>query len=147
LRVATQAKIRIAFDEHFPIDRTVRVVADGAAFAQRLVFKNERPRLGLMTLRATLILRRHRESARRFENVAAVRIVAVGAIHVAFDDRMMLRQIEFRMNVEVTLKTGFGIFAGIDDEPRRAAGADVFAAGTVAGFAAALAGHRSVGKM
>ncbi len=91
LRVAAQAKIRIIFDEQFPVDRTVRAVANGAAFAQRFVFKNKRARLRLMTLRAALILRRHRESACWFENIAAVRIVAVGAIHVALDEGMMLR--------------------------------------------------------
>lgn len=132
LRVAAQAEIRIAFDEHFSIDRAVWAVASRAAFAQRFVLKNKWTRLGLMTLRATFILPRHREAARWFENVAAVWIVAIHAIHVAFDDRMMLRQIKFRVNVEVALKTGFGIFAGIDDEFRRAAAADVFAAGTVA---------------
>ena len=97
-----------------------------------------------MTLRATFILSRHRESARRLENVAAMRIVALHAAHVAFDDRMMLRQIEFRVNVEMTLKTGSRIVARIDDELRGTAGLDVFAAGTVAGFAAGLAGHRRV---
>ncbi len=111
------------------------------------MFKNERARLGFMTLCATLILLRHRESAGRFQDVAAVRIVAVHAIHVTFDDQMMLRQIKFRVDVEVTLKTRLGIFAGIDDELRRAAGADVFAARTMTGFATALAGHRGVFKM
>ncbi len=45
------------------------------------------------------------------------------------------------------MKTGFGIFTGIDDELRGTAGADVFAAGTVTRFAAALAGHRGIFKM
>jgi len=118
LRVAAQAKIWIVFNEHLLVDGAVRVVANDAAFAQSFVFKNERACLGLMTLRAILVLPRHRQSAGRFENIAAVRVVAIHATHVAFNDGMMLRQTEFRMNVEVALKTGFGIFAGIDDELR-----------------------------
>ena len=147
LRVAAQAKIWIVFNEHLLVNGAARVVANDAAFAQSFVFKNERACLGLMTLRAIFVLPRHRQSASRFENIAAVRVVAIHATHVAFNDGMMLRQTEFRMNVEVALKTGFRIFAGIDDELRRTPRADVFAAGAVAGFAAALAGHRGVGKM
>ena len=41
------------------------------------------------------------------------------------------------MDVDVTLETGARIFAGIHDQPATAADAHVFAAGTVAGFAAA----------
>lgn len=55
LRMAAKAKIRIVLNEHFAIDGTVRIVANGAAFAHRLVFKHEWPRLVLMTLRAAFI--------------------------------------------------------------------------------------------
>ena len=147
LRVAAQAKIRVALDEHFLVDRAVRTVAGDAAFAQRRMFKHKRPRLVAMTLRAAFILPRHRQPARRFENVPAMRIVTLHAAHVAFDDWMMLRQIEFRVDVEMTLKTGRRIVARIDDELRSTAGLDMFAAGTVAGFATSLAGHRHVFKM
>lgn len=147
LCVAAQAEVGIVFDEHFLVDGTMRTVANGAPFAQRLMFKNERPGLGLMTLGAALILPRHRQPARRFEDVATVGIVAIHAIHVAFDDRVMMGQIEFRLNVEMALETRFRIFAGVNDELRRAAGTDVFAARAVAGFAPALARHRRVFKM
>lgn len=125
----------------------MRAVAGGATFAHRFVREHKRTRLGFVALRATLILRCHREATGRFENVAAVRIVAIHAIHVAFEDGMMLRQIKFGVDIQMTLKTGLGIFAGVDDEFRRAAGPDVFAAGTVAGFATALAGQGGVFKM
>ena len=76
----------------FWLIEAVRTVAGDAAFAQRRMFKNKRPRLVAMTLRAAFILPRHRQPARRFENVPAMRIVTLHAAHVAFDDWMMLRQ-------------------------------------------------------
>lgn len=147
LRVTAQAQVGVVSHEHFLVDGTVRTMANRAAFVQGFVFKNKGPGLGLMTLGAALVLPRHRQPARRFEDVAAVRIVAVHAIHVAFDDRVMVRQVEFRLHIEMALKTGLRFFAGVDDELRRAAGTDVFAAGAMAGFAPALAGHPRVFKM
>ena len=122
-------------------------MAGRAAFAHRVVLEDKRPRLVAMALRAAFVLTRHGESVRRFENVAAVRVVAIHATHVALDDGMMLRQIKFRVDVEMTLKTGRRVFAWIDDELRGAAGFDVFAAGTVAGFAAGFGHHRGIIKM
>ena len=147
LRMATQAKVGVAFNEHFLIDRAVWVVTNGAAFAHRLVLEYKWPRLIAMTLRATFILSRHRQSARRFENVAAVRVVAIHATHAAFDDRMMLWQTEFGVDIEMALETGCRIAARINDELRAAAGFNVLAAGTVAGFAAGFADHRRIFKM
>jgi hypothetical protein len=52
---------------------------------------------------------------------------------------MMLRQVEFGMSLEMTLKASRCVFAGIEDEfPAATADSDVFAAGAVAGFAAVL---------
>jgi len=147
LRVTAQAQIGIAGDQHLFIHRTVRVVTGGAAFTHRLVFKDERPRLLAMTLRTTFILPRHGQAAGRFENVAAVRVVAGHTAHVPFDDRMVLGQVEFRLDVEMTLKAGRGVLAGVDDEFGAAAGLDVFATGAVAGFAAGFAGHGRVGDV
>lgn len=47
----------------------------------------------------------------------------------------MLRQIKFRVRVEVTLKTRGGIFSGIDNQFPSAARFDMFAAGAVTRFA------------
>jgi len=147
LCVAAQAKVRVALDEHFLIDRAMRIVANDAALTHRRMFKDEWPRLVAMTLRATFILPRHGQSARRLENVAAMRVMALHAAHVAFDDRMMLRQIKLRVDVEMTLKAGSRIFARVDDEISAAAGLDVFAARPVAGFAAGFTDHRRIFKM
>src|ERR1700677_246827 len=113
--MAPQAKVGIVGNEHFLIDGTVRVVANRAALPQRLVLKNKRARLVFVTLRATLVLPGHRQAACRFEDIAAMRVMAVYTVHVPFDDRMMLRQVKFALYVQVALKAGVRFFTGIDD--------------------------------
>jgi hypothetical protein len=77
-----------------------------------------------------------------------MRVVALDAIHFAFDDGMMLRKVEFRVGFQVALETGGGVLAGIDDElAASAAGHDMLAGGAVAGFATLLAGKASLFEM
>lgn len=116
LRMATEAKVWVIGHEQLFVDGTMRVMAGRAALAHGLVLKDKGPRLRLVTLRATLILPRHGQATGRLEDVAAVRIVAIHAIHETFDDRMMLGEIEFGLHVEVALEAGRGVFPGIDDE-------------------------------
>ena len=134
LRVAFQTKIGIRLDEQLAIDRAVRVVASDATFAHCFVLKNKRSRLLAMTLRATFVLTRHRQTAGGFKNIRTVWIVALHAIHFVFENEMMMRQLKFRVRFEMTLKTGGGIFARIDNKlsSRRR---DVLASWTVARFA------------
>ena len=115
----------------------MRVMTNGAAFPQSFVLKDKRAGLRRVALRATLILTRHGEPTRGLQNVTTVRVMAIHAIHVALDDRVMLRQGKFRMGIQVTLEQGFRILAGIDDKLGRTTGADVLAAGVVAGCTAA----------
>jgi hypothetical protein len=61
-------------------------------------------------------------------------IVALHAIHVAFDDGVMLRQIKFRVHIRVALETRARIFAGIYNHSPPAY-AHMFAPWAVAGFA------------
>src|ERR1044071_5741084 len=86
LRVTFQTEIGIALHEHFAIDRAVRCVADDAAFPQCFMFENKWPGLLAVTLAAILVLPRHRQSTLRFENVLAMRVVALNAIHVSLVD-------------------------------------------------------------
>jgi len=147
LGVAFETKVRVTLYQQLPIHRTMWVVTDRAAFPQCFMLKNEWAGLFPVTLGATLVEACHREASRRFQNVAAVRVVALRAVHVAFDDGMMLRQVEFGVNVEMALEAGRRVIVRIDDELCAAAGFDVFAAGAVAGFAAGFAGHRGILKM
>ena len=92
-----------------------------------------------MTFGALLVEAGHGEAGARLHDFMAVRVVALSAIHAAFDDRMMLRKDELRMDIEVALKTSGGIFAGIDDEASTSASdIHMFAGGAVAGFALAF---------
>ena len=142
LGMATQAKIRVIAGKHLPVDRAMRIVAGGTPFAHCFMLENHGARLLTMTFGAALVLPRHRELPRRFHDVAAVRIVALHAIHFAFDDRVMLRKTEFRAGFEMTLKTGSRVFAGIEDQFSRA-DLNMEAGWAVARFAAGLPYHRT----
>jgi hypothetical protein len=147
LCVAAQAEIRVALGQHLLIDRAVRDMADDAAFTHCLMFKHKRAGLIAMTLRAAFILPRHSEPACGFEDVIAMRVMALHTVHVAFDDRMMLWQVKFCVDVKMTQKARGWIFARVYDEAGTAAGLDVFTARTVAGFAARLASHCRIAGM
>jgi hypothetical protein len=131
LRMASQAKVRVALDKHFAVDRAVRVVTRGATLAHGFVLEHNRARLFTMTLGAAFVAPRHRQSAGGFENVVAMRVVALNTIHFALNHGMMLGQIKFGLDFEVALKTRRRVFAGINDEFVLAA-FDVFAGRAVA---------------
>jgi hypothetical protein len=147
LCVTLKAEIGVPLDQHFGINRAVGIMANSAAFAECLVLKNKRPGLLLMALGAALIQACHGKPARRFHNVHPVRIMALDAVHFPLNDRMMLGEAEFRAGFQMTLETGIGISARINDEflgTTPAGHGDVLASRSVAGFTAALAGHFGV---
>jgi hypothetical protein len=89
-----------------------------------------------MTLTARFVQPRHCQAAARFHDVAAVRVVALHAIHPILDDGMMVRQVELGVRFDMTLKTCRRIFAGIHDQSGApGAGFDVFAPRPMTGFA------------
>ena len=145
LHMAFQAEIIVALDKKLAIDRAVGIVAGGASVAESFVFENEWAALLAMALGTVLVQPRHGESAGGLHDVMAVGVVALDAVHHPFDDGMMLRQLEFGVDVQVALKAGGGILAGIDDEAAAAAtDAHMFAGGAVARFAAADGGELDV---
>jgi hypothetical protein len=143
LGVAFEAKIVVALDEHFVGNRSMRLMTNRAAFPQRFMLVNHRPRLFAVAFGAALVQPREADrrphgeggAVRRFEDVRAVRIMALHAIHPAFEDRVMLRQSKLRVNVEMTRKTCLRVTAGINNELASAARFHVQAAGSVTGFA------------
>jgi hypothetical protein len=143
LGVALEAKIRIALHQQLAIDRTVGSVANGATLAESFVLENEWARLLAMTVTAVFVQSRHRQASRRFEDVRAVRIVALNAIHATFDNRMMLRQIEFSARLQMAFEADARILPGINNEfSSPSAAFNVFAARAVARLASALAVQR-----
>lgn len=100
LRMAAEAEVRVALREQLGVEGTVGIVACRAAFAQCLMLEHMQARLLTMTLGALFVEPRQREAAtRRFTNIAAMRIVALDAVHAAFGQRMMMRQIKLRVRL------------------------------------------------
>jgi len=117
-----------------------------ATFAHRFVLEDKRTALCSMTLKTGFVLaeqpdapalerlRKIRPPA--FDRVAFVRIMAIGAAYFPFEHRMMMRQIEFRLHLQVALETSRRRFARIDDRVRAATAFHVKASRPVTRFAA-----------
>ena len=93
LGVAFQAQIVVTLSEHLFVDRTMYVVTARASFSKRLMHKHVRAGLLAVTLRARLILARN-ENSFRVVDVLTMWVVAIGAAHPTFSDRMMVLEIE-----------------------------------------------------
>ena len=70
LRVATETEVIVAVQEELGVDRTMRLMANRAAFAQGLVLEDHRARLLAMALRARLVQARHATGGARAESSA-----------------------------------------------------------------------------
>jgi hypothetical protein len=139
LRMAPQAQVGIACDQQLAVNGAVRIVTHRTAFAQRFVLEDKRPRLFAMTSGTVFVEPRHRKTARGFNNVAAMRVVALNAIHPALDHGMALGQVELSVRLQMALKTRGCIFSGIYDEfAASTARLDMFAAWSVTRFATGL---------
>ena len=139
LEMALEAKGLIARHQQALIHRTVRLVAGGAAFAQRLVLEHKRAELHRVAFAARFILRQQgRPTA--LHGRPFVRIMAISATDLPFQNRVMVRQVELSALVQVTLETGLRRSARINDGVARATGLIVQAAGAVAGLAADVLG-------
>ena len=136
LGMAAKTEIRIPDDQHFGIDGAMRLVADPATLAQGRVLKHGGFGLFAVAGGASLVQLREGRSARRFQDVAAVRIVTLHAVHFAFEDGMMLREVELRLRFQVAVKTGLRLPARVEDEfSPPATDRDMPAGGTMTGFA------------
>ena len=145
MRVTFEAKIVVALDEHFRVDRAVRLVTGRAALAQGLVFKHAWRGLLAVTLGARFVESGHGQTATGFHDVHAVRVVALDAVHFPLKDRMMLWQMKLSVCRNVALETRFGLFAGVDDK-LTSADRDVLARRAMTRFATLLACHLRIGQ-
>src|SRR5690349_19317235 len=80
------------------------------------MLEHKRTRLLAVAARTRLIQPRHRQPAACFENVAPMGIMALGAIDLFLDQRVVLRQPKLCFHGAMAFKTRRRIFAGIDDE-------------------------------
>ena len=143
--MASEAEIEITLDQQLGIDAPVRAVADRAALPHRRMLEDKGPRLLPVALRAAFTPTRHGQPARRLEDVAAVRVMALHAIHLLLRHRVVLGKLELRLFLAMALVTSRRVFAGIDDEfASPAAARDMQARRPVARFAARLPQRASV---
>ena len=148
--MALQTKRLVALVQHPLVDRAVGRVTNGAAFANRFVFVNERSALRGMTLETGVVRAHERDAAAfdellqtcaaAFDRFAFVWIVAIRAAHFAFEHGMMVRQLKLRTQIQVTLKTGVRRFARINDLTLLAAGLNVQTSRAVTRFATDVLG-------
>ena len=139
LRMAFKAEIQVALDQQFGVDAPVWVVAGRASLAHGRVLKDKGPGLLPMALGARFIPACHRQATGRFEDVVAMGIVTLRAVHLFLQDRVVLGEVKFRLFLAMAFETGGGVFARIDDEFASPATArHMQARGSVARFAARL---------
>ncbi len=113
--MTSQTKIRVANREQLGIDRPVRVVAGGAAFAQSRMLKDERTGLLAMARGTRLVLARHGQATRRLHDVQPMRIVALHTIHFPFGHRMMFRKMKLCVDLQMALIATLRIPSWIED--------------------------------
>ncbi len=148
LGMTLQAQIVVTFGEQTGVNGTVRLVACTASFFQGLVPEHEQPRLLLVTLAALIVTTRHRQAARRLHDVHPVRIMTNHAVHLAFLQGMMMRQMELGLHIPMAIQACLRVASGIVDEhAQAAAGRRVLAARAVAGLAPGQTGRLSVGSV
>ena len=111
-----KAKVWITFDQHLPIHRSMGRMANCATLPERFMLEDKWPCLLAVAFRAILIQPRHRQSARRFEYVRTMWIMALHTIHPIFQYRMMLRKIEFSVCLQMAIETSRRVLSRVDDE-------------------------------
>jgi hypothetical protein len=114
LEMAFQAKRRVALVQQALVDGAVGRMADHTTLSQCLVLVNPGTSLLCVTLEARFVSAQEREPAgfeflldicrRAFNRDAFVYLMTIGAAHLAFEHRMMMRQCERCANFEVTLE-------------------------------------------
>ena len=109
-------RFEITLDQQLGVDAPMRAVADRAALPHRRMLKDKGPGLLPVALRAGFTPTRHGQPAGRFEDVAAMRVMALHAIHLFLRHRVVLGKLELRLFLAVALVTSRRVFAGIDDE-------------------------------
>jgi hypothetical protein len=125
LEVAFQTEGCAPFRQHALVHGTMRGMTTEATFPHRFVFEDKWAALGGMTLKTGVVLteqcraaaleRLRQVRSTAFDRVALVRVMAIGATHFAFENRVMMRQFEFRPHFGVALETGRRRFPRIDD--------------------------------
>ena len=134
LKVAAQAEVGVASDEHLLVDGAVGIMARSATFLHGSVLVDERSLLSGMTLGAGVGLIGQINAA-TLDGVTFMNIMAIHATNLAGEHRMAMRQAELAAFIEMARKAGFRILVRIDDIAATTAGLHVQACRTMAGLA------------
>jgi len=122
------------------------VMTSDAAFSHGLVFEDKRARMLQVALRALLIPASHRETGRRFEDFHPVRVMTIDAIHLPFNDRVVMGEPELSLLVDMTIQTGLRITPWIVNfTPDLPATGDMRAARSMARLTASRPRHLQIG--
>ena len=115
--MAFDTKRRVAFVQQALVNGAVWRMADGATLSQRFMLVDKRAALLRVTLETGFVFAQERKTAgfeflldvcrRALNRDAFVYLMTIGAAHLAFEHRMMMRQCERCANFEVTLETSF----------------------------------------
>ncbi len=139
--MALETKIRVSGLEHLVIDRSVGIMAGGAAFAHRFMLENKRSALGSMASAAGVVLGQQGSSPAA-DSRSLVGVVTIAATDLSIQHRMAVGQLKLPLFVQVTLEAGFGCAFGIDNGMVRTTALAMNAAWAVARFAANVFGIR-----
>lgn len=139
-----QAERCVALEQHARVDGSMRIVAARATVAHRFVLEHKRTFLGRVALEAGVV-RAHQRSATALLRISLVRVVAIDAAYLALEHWMGVRQVKLCAHFHVALETCFWRPARIEDCVGLAAGCNVLASGSVAGFATDIFGVLALG--
>ena len=133
LGMTFKAKVWITFDQHLPIHRSMGRMANCATLPERFMLEDKWPCLLAVTFRAILVQPGHGQPPRRFKYVRTMRIVALHTIHAMLYYRVMLREIEFSVCLQMTIEACRRTLSGVHYEfATSAAGFDVLTARSMA---------------
>ena len=104
LEVTFQTQVGIPFREQLGVDAAMRRMASGAAFAGRLMLKDERPLLRLMALQTVIVLGKQMRAAGD-KRGALMRRMALDASQITFGHGMVIGQIKLAAHVQVAFVT------------------------------------------
>jgi hypothetical protein len=146
LEMALQTQRGVTFVQQALVDGSVGCMADHTTLTHRLVLIYKWAALLCVTLEAGFVSAQKSKAAglERLLNVCRstfgrdpfVRLMAIAAAHLAFKDRMMMRQLKRCANFQVTLETSVRGLSRIDDRASAAAGLNVQTPRPVARLAA-----------
>jgi hypothetical protein len=135
LKVALEAEICVAGDQHLGVYRAVRVMAGCAPFTHCIVNEYKGTFLRRMALGAGFVLGLESRAALALDGIAFMRVMTVTASDLARHYWMAVGKAELTALVQMALEAGLWILGRIDNRTLAAASLHVGASSSVASLA------------